>query len=269
MEKMDNYTNWYHRTFVQFEIVKQLKNRETAFYDAKNKRMWRCIKAHSIDYLKKNFNAFSFFNKRFKIYHSLAVLNQMPVFSWNAKKRKEQQDSFNKEFENYAVTYDFGLDVDGVDGSLVTTSSSAWLNARKIKEELDTYHVPYSLKFSGKKGFHFLVDHSYFSLSFNEAVQAFKQVAHNLKEVLNVSCLDDSIYDARRIFKVAYSLDTGGSKNFDYVVLPLTDEQFENFELEDCRVENVLESLKLKNRGLLERKGSKKHVEEFLKDWRY
>lgn len=265
----DHYKFWYSQTYILFEIVKQLQGREVAFLDAQKKRTWRCIKAHSFDFLNKNFEAFSFFNRRFKIYNSLAYLVNMPMFSFDGIERKKEQGEFNKNFERYFAGYDLGLDIDGEKGKPVTKRSQAYKDAVKLKQELDNFSVPYSLKFSGTKGFHFRVHHSYLLNSYHmdDQVEFCKNMAENLKEVLNLKCLDDSIYDARRIFKVAYSLDAGAGKTFDYVVLPLTDEQFENFDMEICKASNVLNDLHIKNRGLLEHKGTNENMKKFIDEW--
>ena len=268
MQEDDIYNFWYKQNYILLEIVKQLRGRETCFYDAQAKRMWRCIKAHSLHYLQQNFKSFMFFKKRYKLYHSLAYLENMPVFSFNAMERKKQQEIFIQTFKNYAKGYDFALDIDGEKGKPVTKRSKVYKEAKKVKEELDSYELPIVLKFSGSKGFHFSIPYYYMpNWKFSHLVEVCKKVAHNLKVILNLDCLDDSIYDDRRIFKVAYSLDTGHTDKFNYVVLPLSDEQFEDFDIEMCRADNVLKNIKIKNRGLLIRNGTKKNVEQFLKDW--
>ena len=264
----DIYPFWYKQTYILLEIVKQLQGREVAFFDAGNRRMWRCIKAHSLHFLQENFKAFLFFKKRYKIYHSLAYLENMPMFSFNAMKRKQQQNSFTENFVAYAKSYDFALDLDGEKGKPLTQHSKVYKEAKKLKDELDAYNLPMCIKFSGSKGFHFSIPYYYMpNWNFERLVSTCKQVAQNLKAVLNLNCLDTSIYDNRRIFKVAYSLDKGYTDNFNYVVLPLSDEQFENFDIEMCRADNVLKEIRLKNRGLFLRKGTKENVERFLKDW--
>ena len=190
------------------------------------------------------------------------------MFTFNALKRKQQQNNFTENFLLYAKSYDFALDLDGEKGKPLTKNSKVYKEAVRLKEELDSYELPMCVKFSGSKGFHFSIPYYYMpNWDFDKLVQTCKKVAIALKTVLNLDCLDTSIYDNRRIFKVAYSLDKGHTDAFNYVVLPLSDEQFENFDLEMCKADNVLKNIRIKGRGLMLRKGTKENVERFLKDW--
>ena len=95
------------------------------------------------------------------------------------------------------------------------------------------------------------------------------ELAHNVKEIENLETLDDSIYDERRIFKAPYSLDSvviDGERK-DTVVLPLTNEQFENFDIKDYIVDNVISNVSIKQRGILTRVGSMDGMKRFIKEY--
>ena len=53
--------------------------------------------------------------------------------------------------------FDFGIDLDGEKGKLVTKSSQVYKDAVKLKGILDDFELPYSPRFSGNKGLHFLI----------------------------------------------------------------------------------------------------------------
>jgi hypothetical protein len=216
------YNRYYSDDTVLYEIVKGLKARETTLIgwdkDKKNEFVVRCIKAHNISYLKNNFKAFDFYNRFFNIYHSVAYLKDMPMFSYNWVKRKEQQRDFNLEFPNYAYGWDFVMDFDGDD----VTYDKLWEDVETVKHLFDKYGVPYTLKASSHKGFHIEINDKYFVGSMDDKIKFNLNLVRNIKDLWQVETLDLNIYDMRRVFKVAYSIDIKSG----LVVLPLTDSQF-------------------------------------------
>jgi hypothetical protein len=150
----DIYKNWYSREDVLYEIIKQLKARETMLIGFNKERtdefIIRCLKIHSTEYLKSNFNAFNFFERYYNIYRSVALLQDMPAFSFNMKERLQQQDTFNREFMKYVTGYDFVIDFDGDNVSY----DHLWQEVYIVKDLFDDYGVSYILKASSSKGFH-------------------------------------------------------------------------------------------------------------------
>jgi hypothetical protein len=73
------------------------------------------------------------------------------------------------------------------------------------------------------------------------------ELATMMKQIDGITSLDDSIFDSRRVLKLPYSFCLGN------IVLPLDDEQIENFSIELVKPENVLSTMQIKDRGLLER----------------
>lgn len=99
---------------------------------------------------------------------------------------------------------------------------------------------------SGSKGIHFIIPHEEFSHlkvplfditgEKKSLVNIFKELAENIKLVLDLPTMDTSINDIKRVIKVAYSWDVKSG----LIALPLTDDQFNNFNAEMVRPENVL-----------------------------
>jgi hypothetical protein len=177
----------------------------------------------------------------------------LPLFNYNKEIREEDKDNFNKNYQKYMFSYDFAIDIDAKDVRI------AYRDTKKIKKLFDNYKLPYSLKFSGEKGFHILILDKYFDgriKAKNKVLlcQKLSKIIMNvcgLKSVLRGGTFDDSIYDDRRIFKLAYSLQN--KDGVEFVCLPLSDEQFNNWELEDMKLKNVMKKVKLFKRGLLTR----------------
>lgn len=257
-ELMKLRVQWYSQPLTLIEMVKNMGGREVAFLECKTEMDLphkaipvRCIKAHSMEYLKKNFDAFDFFNKPYNIYCSVATFRDMPVFSFAPAERKTQQTDFFKGdvFSLCWTGYDMVFDLDA------PTIEESYADAKKLKKILDDFGLIYSVKFSGKQGFHFVIkDENFFAkeLKLTEKVFLANKIAQNISEIENIPSIDLAIYQSARLLKTPYSLE-----GFN-VALPLSDEQFNNFKVENMRVDNVLREVRLMYRGLLERKGLNK-----------
>jgi hypothetical protein len=262
------YEDWYSREDVQYEIVKQLIGRETVLIgsdlEGVEKMTIRCIKAHNVDYLKSNLQAFHFFERFFNVYRSTSLLQNMPMFSYNMVLRTQQHKQFNIDFMNYTVGHDFVIDCDC---DHIAPIDSKDFQGRKIKSEadrkralydevallkstFDDFGVPYMLKNSSDKGFHFEFEDKYTKGDMMQKMLFNRSLALTLKKLYNIQSLDLNVYDFRRVFKVAYSVDmrTG------LVVMPLTDEQFISLKSDNSFLRCDSSSLPvIRNRGLLYR----------------
>ncbi len=281
MIKMMNPRQFYNDR-VLFEIVKQLKGKECALLGPQ--LAVRCMKAHNMGFLKSNLNAYSFFNKPFNIYYSMALLENMPLFSYDYQVRKKQQEKFALDFEKYVVGYDLGLDFDeyckydykhyckklkitvSVDEckkckKYETNFPIVYGECKRLKDEFDKYHIPYRLKFTGS-GFHIEVSNEVLpSLDVSDKVNFCKRFCTQVASLFNLTVLDTSVYLDRQLWKVAYSLDNKTGN----VALPLSDKQFEKFHFDMVNPKYAL--LNIQNRGLLQREGDKKNFENFCNDY--
>jgi len=115
----------------------------------------RCIKAHCSSYLLNNMKAFDFWNRKYNLYHSIYLFHDMPMFSYLPQRRREQQQDFFRNYDNYVEGVDFVMDFDGDKNLPIDERVQAARNATiQVCKILDEYTVPYCVIFSGSKGFH-------------------------------------------------------------------------------------------------------------------
>lgn len=247
---------WYRNPEVLFNIITQCKGREIVFLSKEEQVMpVRNVMASYIKFLVDNFKAFNFYTRSYNLYYSLATYKQLKFFSFNVRTRRDQRLEWNANAVDNTETFDFGLDFDS-DG--IEKVKDAWLDCKKVKTLLDKYSVPYSIKFSGSKGFHITIPSEQLpkrriTAQADDDESLFnwlKQFAEMIDLKLDLPTLDKGIFDPRRIWKVSYSwvCETG------LICLPLTDEQFNDFDLSMVEPINVLKN-GVRNRGDLTRKG--------------
>lgn len=245
-------------------MVKLLKGREVAFLESKLKRQTelethsgeRGFKAHSIDYLKTHFENYNFLRKNWDLYYSLASFYDLPQFSYSPEKRKIQRKEFFQEtFNQYWEKYDFVIDIDA------DKIQDAYNSAKKVKSIFDEFGLVYSLKFSGLHGFHFVVrDEMIFKdIPLENRVDLSRTIAKNIEGIENINNIDTGIYQRDRLIKLPYSL-VGQN-----VVLPLSDKDFDNFELDHIKLPHVIKFQHIKGRGMLERMPKDINISEFIK----
>lgn len=118
----------------------------------------------------------------------------------------------------------------------------------KLVKEFDSYKIEVSYKFSGKRGFHTNIDDRNFpDVEPEKKVEIALKLEKELAKILNLKTINYGLSDNRRIWAMPYSLKG------DNVALPLDDLQIKYFKLENMKVVNVLNDIKIMNRGLLER----------------
>lgn len=281
---------------VLMEIVKQLNYR----YLSVIKKDWqnqksrgkfiRYYQGYKIDLLKESLERIDVLNDTTaKLYFDLATYKDengnLPLFSFEQSKREQQRINFSGvpskniegKYKSWIKSYDFAIDIDNKD------VMKSWEDAKKVKEVFDTYKLPYSVRFSGSKGFHFVIDSKWIELEqpvlqwadiFGGIVQNLSRDEFGEDEKGDpLGSIDFSIYDPRRVLKIAYSLVNKNEK--EYVVLPLSEEQFNNFKLENMELASVLKNCQLFKRGILERNHGlteqqlKRNVSDFFRDYGY
>ncbi len=268
MDKKDYYNN----KAILFEMIKLCKDRELSMLSSTLKI--RCIRSHNLSSLQFNFKRFDFLSLDSNLYYTLARINNMPIFSFNYNKRKEQQLDFIDKFAKLVYDIDLGLDFDCHDEHI--SFSDCYDDTKRLKELLDKYKIPYSLRFSGS-GFHINIEWKYLKDCMDiaerikrlnklgpaeeEAIALLKWFVIELSEINNCPSLDTTVIDIRRIWKMPYSIDirTG------YVALPLTNEQFKKFSFDMVKPENVIDTIR--DRGLLERPGTSENLKGFFENF--
>ena len=242
--------DWYSKTFILFEIIKQLAHKECTFIEKLPKdadrqaKVARCVNAQTIDFLQQNMQAFRFLQfPNYDMYFSLMDYSSLPLFSFAPPQRREQYKEWtNGKYKSYAVGYDWGVDIDAENWQ------TALKDTLKLKRLFDHYKLPYSVKFSGSRGFHFLITYKWLpTLPIGKLVPMLAELTYMIKHIDNIPSIDDSIIDERRVFKLAYSFDRGN------IALPLDDEQLKSFDPAIVTPEYCLKAIPLKGRGLLTR----------------
>ncbi len=268
---------WYSQPFVLHNLREQLEYKYLSSVKVKDGKrvLSRYYLGYSIPLLQQSLHKLSVTDPTNKLYFDLSYWKNdkgmTPMISFDTNQREKDKEKFNDNFNKYFVGFDFAIDLDSDDNVM-----TAWKDAKKIKELFDKYKLPYSLKFSGSRGFHFLIQDKWFNsrMKAKNKVILFGRMAGVIMGVCGLKShekggtFDDSIYDDRRIFKLAYSLCNKNGK--EYVCLPLNESQFNNFKLEKMELNHVLEKVTLFKRGLLTRmhnqteKQLKKNVLKFL-----
>lgn len=258
---------YYQTDSILFEIVKNLVHRETAFIrqPIENEKgvAIRCIKANALVYLSKNFERFRFLQTPCNLYSSLAKYPDMPMFSFNMKTRGEQRERFNQDAISLMTEFDFLIDIDNTDLKI------AYAHTAKVKKIFDEYKVPYTCIYSGNKGWHLRVYYKDFpkwmkDLPKPELIDLLKRLGENIRFIHNITSLDIGIFDSRRIAKVPYSI----VYPYYLVALPLSDEQFNNFNIKMVSPVYWLDhAQEIYKRGNLKREGTPEGFDNLVWDY--
>jgi hypothetical protein len=258
---------WYSMKFVLIEMVKCLQDRELAFIEKNmQKPTYRYNIAHHHSHLIALMEHFGILEKseQYNLYHSLALLKDIPLMSFAPGLRIKQQEALKDSFSEHCVGWDWGIDIDSEKGTL----EDAYDSLKGLKRELDKRKVPYHVKFSGARGFHVVIPSEYLPKTedYTERVKVCGTITDNLKAAYNY-CFDTRVYDIKRLWKLPYSWDRG------HIALPLTDQQIDHWTLDTCLPENVLYQTKIFNRGLLLRTHGQNteelqaSVTKLIRDW--
>lgn len=261
---------WYKQTFVLFEIVKCLKNRELCFLTQKGeekKKAVRYLLGWNLDYWRSHFEWFNVGKSLLNVYHSVAVLKDVPVFSYNIEQRRKEEkyQEFDKNYANYVKDYALFIDIDGKENFEL-----AYQEAKEIKKIMEEFKVPFYLVNSSEKGFHFCIEAKYMpNIEIGKLLKLLNDVVYNLSGIHEFRTIDRTIVDLKRVQKCPYSYVCTG-----FICLPLTDEQFANFTPEMVSMKNVLKNVQIKSRGLktrtygLSEEELKKNVLKFLDEYK-
>lgn len=230
---------WYSNVQVLFEIAKALKHREANFQIIEGKKQpIRWLKIHSFDYLIYNFFSYQFLERPYTLHRSLAVYKDMPKFPDGGRRgdviRKEWTQP--KKYLESGIYRDIGFDID-----------SGYDDAKKLFNLLNEFNVRFSVWSSGKKGFHFILTDSPQLENIKRTSELNEAIANDIMDHIGISI--DTVPASIPIayFKCPYSIDGRNNR----VILPLTKEQFLNFDMDMIKIDNVLKNINIRNRGLV------------------
>ncbi|MEM2914205.1 MAG: DNA primase noncatalytic subunit PriX [Candidatus Bathyarchaeia archaeon] len=201
-------------------LASQCKNKEV-FLKSKDHVSQRPLKVDSKEELKSLIKKYNF-GEPFGIFSSIELYDD-PL-------------SFNRR-----IGWDFVIDLDGDDIEQLKICVSS------IAGVLKTFKIEsFKIKFSGRRGFHFIVDGDAFNVfkSQDEFIKAYPQLPKLICQFLEASLkpnqkkgvkFDYEIYQPRRLLRLAYSLH----EESNLISLPLLIDKIMNFKLENAKPENV------------------------------
>jgi hypothetical protein len=262
---------------VLFEIVKECKNRTIDFLSSKysdKKFGVRYFYSRNVNYLKRHLESVgvSRGNKFLNVYRSNALLKNHAVrlYTYNPKERTSDPEyvEFDKNYFSLIESFDLTFDID----SPLKDTMDSYKIAKEVKFELDEYKVPYYVKNSGSKGFHFVIPAQYMpNISVSELINMINKVVTNFREIHMIKqYIDLSVLNPKGLLKCAYSFDSSSG----CVSLPLNDYEFDNFSVEKTKMDYVLKNVHLMNRGLkmhthnLSEEQLKDNLKRFLEEYK-
>ncbi|NQZ84373.1 MAG: hypothetical protein HRU03_01525 [Nanoarchaeales archaeon] len=279
MENEKDLIAWYDWDIIKFNIYDQIKNRSfdlitprVICIDKKFKRQaFRYLKVFSGEGLDYNLEFSKTIETYKNLYCSVATLSDEfeGLLIVDRKGEKIKRAQINNNYDSYVVGYDFKIDLD-LDKNLVDedlTFDFVRSEAIKLKKLFNSNRLPFSVMFSGNKGFNITIGDKFLSgLGVDPAdrPEYFLKIVTNIKNELNLRTLDLSVYTIGRVFKVAYSIE----RHNDLIALPLSDSQLDNFNKSKATIQSV-KKLKLLKRGLMTRGGSIENVNAFFKKFDY
>lgn len=152
--------------------------------------------------------------------------------------------------------------------SLEEIVKAAHEEAQKITSFLNKHNTPYTVKFSGGRGFHIRIlrediEDYITSNSYADTASQFKDFIIENTEA-SQQTIDTSIYGDRQIYRVPYTMHT----KTNLVALPLTAQQFNNFQLKYVSPDYIRNNMSLRDRGLCKRTGNANRIIKEFQDWK-
>jgi len=240
-------SDYYYRKYIQYLLLEGCKYRDFSVLNkaGNNCRAFPIQTREDFEFILKYIN---WERCKQNLYVGCARLKNIPRFTLNPKERSSQTGVWYKEqYSKEVATYDLFFDFD-------KKEENSWeeviQDVKHLKEYLEDYKVPYFLIFSGGKGFQIIIDGNYCPVKKIEyqAVFPHKTITEKIKKMLNLKFLDLSINGVEsRLRKLPYSI-VGNN-----VALPLSDNQLNNFEIENMSLDYVCSKITLIRRGNLER----------------
>lgn len=272
-KKMQNYMDdcvvdkerlrWYSQPSVLFEAAKALIYREANFQDILHRKSpIRWLNIRSVDYLAYNFFSYAFLEQPMSMHRSLAVYKNMPHFPDGPGRGEyiKREWTEPRAYLDHMVKRDIIFDVDA------DTYNQGRRWAKKLFKFLNGYNVRFTVMFSGKKGWHFILADSpqlQENGKFNpkQTTELNKALVSDLNDHLNIQIDPVPAGIPISYSKCIMSLDGRNNR----VILPLTKEQFEGFDLDMVSTDYILKNIKIRDRGLcINNTGNEDNVREMI-----
>lgn len=197
-----------------------------------------CLRARNVDKLLMLLKTYKVWEKSRSVYHSTGYIYWEKIglaineHEWKdfAVEHRVRLDRWLQEYDNAFVGEDFVIDLDSEDGGW----QEAYPEAKKIRDYFKDLHIPFSINFSGKKGFHIRV--FWGDINRDKLIEiprlvtplglqrTYVDAMKRMRDDLKLKCLDTSVAQRRQPLRVPYSIHNSG-----YVCLPLEEKEFEEF----------------------------------------
>ncbi|HEY0090095.1 MAG TPA: hypothetical protein VGB37_14710 [Candidatus Lokiarchaeia archaeon] len=283
--------DYYNKKYVVHEIIKLSTDRDFSALSKSGANI-RALRVKCLFDFERALKVINWEKNKQNLYVGCSKLKDIPNFTFNPKNRSSEtsewfRNEYNNQIQSYDLFFDFdkclkcscGLTENSENGlkrngdkffcgkcqkelnkeeMITATIEEVRIDAKILKDYLDEYNIPYSIIFSGNKGFQVVIDGEYLEIEKIELgnVYPHKIIQENIKKMLNLEYCDSAnVGISSRLRKLPYSLVSNGEENETEmnVALPLDDFQFEGFKLENVKLKSVLSSIKLIRRGNLER----------------
>lgn len=231
---------YYADNSILTKLLHFMRYRENVLLKQNGRYPVRCVCPGSITGLIQNIDRFDVCEEQYNIYSSVATYNfyqlskdtNLIPFSFNLKKRKNQIKEFGEICNDYQIKIDFVLDFDVHDDDYEKTFDEVV----RTCEFFNNFKSLYSVRFSGR-GFHIVIDSKYLPDRLDEC-DFYHHIALKLQKLLDLSTLDLSIYDDRRVIKTPYSIDHRSG----LCCIPINRFKVESFNKSEAKINYVLEN---------------------------
>lgn len=146
--KQKKRMSWYNKIYVQWELVKCMKDREVMFMKrTDNSHTIRGMFIRHVDMLQKAFQIFRFFDNDYNIYISVAKYKHIPLFTPDLRERsKFTAEWFSKKAEKEIFEYDMLFDFDMKEKANYTDMK---IELEKFLDMLERFRICFSFYPSG------------------------------------------------------------------------------------------------------------------------
>ena len=215
--------SFYLRNDVLEALAFQATNRELALYWGKDRTI-RGLKAESVEEFRSIINCYN-------TDRPFSILRSVESFS-------DPLELSIKPPSSLRIEWDFIVDIDAEEFELSRRA------AYKLMRLYEVFNLPYLMKFSGRRGFHFITPGKVFDVGTQkEWLDAYPELPKKIAEFLNACLnelkvkLDFSIYKPRHMIRMAYSIH----QESGLASIPLDNPV--RFKLEDAKPENLKASI--------------------------
>ena len=204
------YSDWIHIDDVQFELIKQFKDREVVFIDPFDHIVMRMMRIHNTNHWNAVAKWLCLYKKPRNMYYSLARYKEgIPYQVFDFEARKPINKQWNEDHWKSIVGFDMLIDFDCDNDKQCEEVKKDVLKVSELLKD-----VPHSIRFSGC-GFHIVIESVYLPkpksqewYNPDKIISFYTLWEDILKKLQKDYCglIDVGITDSRRITKTPYSL---------------------------------------------------------------